>query len=174
MQFITITKTWTIPHGGGGPGDAIVAVSKKLIPFLPGVQIIKDASGKFNSVLPEKSIGSFHRHWGNFSHKVRAYSYLLRLGKVGVPKMSSVAVLASRYLFERLKSHFPTLPEKSEQTPRMHEFILTLSNEDFLRLEKIGIPKSKAIPQVGKLFRLWISRTYRCISRNFWSYDRTN
>ena len=145
-------KTWTIPHGGGGPGDAIVAVSKKLIPFLPGFQIIKDASGEFNSVLPEKSIGSFHRHWGNFSHKVRAYSYLLRLGKVGVPKMSSVAVLASRYLFERLKSHFPTLPEKSEQTPRMHEFILTLSNEDFLRLEKIGIPKSKAIPQVGKLF----------------------
>ena len=66
--------------------------------------------------------------------------------------MSSIAVLASRYLFERLKSHFPTLPEKSEQTPRMHEFILTLSNEDFLRLEKIGIPKSKAIPQVGKLF----------------------
>ena len=74
-------KTWTIPHGGGGPGDAIVAVSEKLIPFLPGAQIIKDASGEFNSVLPEKSIGSFHRYWGNFSHKVRAYSYLLRLGK---------------------------------------------------------------------------------------------
>ena len=88
-------KTWTIPHGGGGPGDAIVAVSKKLIPFLPGVQIIKDASGEFNSVLPEKSIGSFHRHWGNFSHKVRAYSYLLRLGKVGVPKISGNATVGA-------------------------------------------------------------------------------
>ena len=85
-------KTWTIPHGGGGPGDAIVAVSERLKDFLPGHQIEKRA-GKFVAVKAARSIGSFHRHWGNFAHKVRAYAYLLRLGGEGVRRMSAVAVL---------------------------------------------------------------------------------
>ena len=145
-------KTWTIPHGGGGPGDAIVAVSEKLTDFLPGKQIYKDDEGIFRSRKPKFSIGSFHRHWGNFGHKVRAYSYLLRLGKEGVPRMSSTAVLSSRYLLSKLEDHYPALPACGGNSPRMHEFILTLSEEDFDRLEKAGIPKSQAIPQVGKLF----------------------
>ncbi|MBT3666808.1 MAG: aminomethyl-transferring glycine dehydrogenase subunit GcvPB [Opitutae bacterium] len=145
-------KTWTIPHGGGGPGDAIVAVSEKLIDFLPGSQIIKDSDGSFRSKKPIKSIGSFHRNWGNFAHKVRAYSYLVRLGKEGVPRMSEIAVLSARYLYEKLKDYFPTLPSNAGLIPRMHEFILTLSDEDFLCLDKVGISKSQAIPQVGKLF----------------------
>ncbi len=145
-------KTWTIPHGGGGPGDAIVAVSERLVDFLPGKQIYKDDNGLFRSRKPKFSIGSFHRHWGNFGHKVRAFSYLLRLGKEGVPRMASTAVLSSRYLFAKLSKSFPTLPACEGQSPRMHEFILTLSDEDFAGLEKAGIPKAKAIPQVGKLF----------------------
>ena len=145
-------KTWTIPHGGGGPGDAIVAVSEKLIDFLPGSQIIRNTDGSFSSEKTSRSIGSFHRNWGNFGHKVRAYSYLLRLGKQGVPKMSSIAVLASQYLYSKLKNYFPTLPGNTESIPRMHEFILTLSDEDFANLELVGISKGQAIPQVGKLF----------------------
>ena len=145
-------KTWTIPHGGGGPGDAIVAVSERLVDFLPGKQIYKDDNGLFRSRKPKFSIGSFHRHWGNFGHKVRAFSYLLRLGKEGVPRMASTAVLSSRYLFAKLGKSFPTLPACEGRSPRMHEFILTLSDEDFARLEKAGVPKAKAIPQVGKLF----------------------
>jgi len=145
-------KTWTIPHGGGGPGDAIVAVSDCLVDFLPGRQIHKDEKGVFRSFVPPKSIGTFHRNWGNFGHKVRAYAYLLRLGREGVPRMSSVAVLSSRYLFDRLRSRYPTLPSRAGKVPRMHEFILTLSDDDFERLEKVGIAKSQAIPQVGKLF----------------------
>jgi glycine dehydrogenase len=145
-------KTWTIPHGGGGPGDAIVAVSEKLKDFLPGRQVYKNANGSFYSLCPSRSIGSFHRNWGNFGHKVRAYSYLLRLGNEGVPRMSAIAVLSARYLLDKLKNYFPTLPSEAESAPRMHEFILTLSKEDFYNLEKVGIPKSKAIPQVGKLF----------------------
>ena len=145
-------KTWTIPHGGGGPGDAIVAVSEKLVDFLPGKQIVLGVNGKFHAVTPVHSIGAFHRHWGNFAHKVRALSYLLRLGKEGVPRMSSIAVLSSRYLLEKLKKNYLTLPEFAEDSPRMHEFILTLSEDEFSHLEKSGIPKSQAIPQVGKLF----------------------
>jgi glycine dehydrogenase len=135
-------KTWTIPHGGGGPGDAIVAVSEKLVDFLPGSKIAKQQDGSFKSEIPPKSIGSFHRNWGNFGHKVRAYSYLLRLGNEGVPRMSSIAVLSARYLHARLKNYFPTLPANTSSVPRMHEFILTLSEEDFSNLEGVGIPKS--------------------------------
>ncbi len=143
-------KTWTIPHGGGGPGDAIVAVSDKLVDFLPGRQVEKLPDGTFRSFKTPKSIGSFHRHWGNFAHKIRAYAYLLRLGKEGIPKMSAMAVLSARYLFAKLRKEYPTLPQTDE--PRMHEFILTLEEEDFARIEAAGVPRALAISRVGKLF----------------------
>ena len=67
--------------------------------------------------------------------------------------MSSVAVLSARYLFEKLKGRYHTLPANAdEDSPRMHEFILTLSEDDFSNLEDHGIPKNQAIPQIGKLF----------------------
>ena len=144
-------KTWSIPHGGGGPGDAVVAVSKPLLAFLPGYQIVKDGE-QFIPVRPEKSIGSFHRHWGHFAHKVRCYTYLLRLGSAGIPKMSAVAVLSARYLFAKLAKAFPTLPQGAATTPRMHEFIITLTEADFDRLAAVGIPKAVAMAHVGKLF----------------------
>lgn len=144
-------KTWTIPHGGGGPGDAIVAVSERLADFLPGYQVQK-RDGRYTVQRPAHSIGSFHRHWGNFAHKVRCLTYLYSLGRAGVPRMSAMAVLASRYLFERLRGVYPSLPEGAESVPRMHEFILTLEDSDFERLEAAGVPKAKAVVRVGKLF----------------------
>lgn len=144
-------KTWTIPHGGGGPGDAIVAVSEKLLPYLPGYQIV-ESEGKYIPEKPAKSIGSFHRHWGNFAHKVRAYTYLVRLGKDGVRRMPAVAVLSARYCLDRLRKHYSILPARTDSSPRMHEFILTLHEEDFKRLEAFGIAKGLAIPRIGKLF----------------------
>ena len=114
--------------------------------------VFKKSDGSFGLNRPPKSIGNFHRHWGNFGHKVRAYTYLLRMGSAGIKRMSSVAVLSARYLLHRLKDHYETLPTTAIDSPRMHEFILTLSDEEFDFLEKSGIPKSRAIPQVGKLF----------------------
>ena len=144
-------KTWSIPHGGGGPGDAIVAVSQHLAEYLPGRQIEK-RGGRFIAVKPRRSIGSFHRHWGNFAHKVRCLSYLSRLGRKGIPRMSAVAVLSAVYLFKRLGEHYPALPEGAAEVPRMHEFILTLEPADFDRLEGAGVSKSEAMTRVGKLF----------------------
>lgn len=144
-------KTWTVPHGGGGPGDGIVAVSDKLVDFLPGYQIQKQGE-RFVPIRPRHSIGSFHRHWGNFAHKVRVYTYLQRLGREGVQRMSAMSVLASRYLYSQLKPHFPSLPVAANNVPRMHEFILTLADEDFKRIEAAGIPKASIIARVGKLF----------------------
>jgi glycine dehydrogenase len=144
-------KTWTIPHGGGGPGDAIVAVSQRLVDFLPGFQIERQGN-QFVPVKMPHSIGSFHRHWGNFAHKMRCYTYLLRLGRTGVRRMSAVAVLAARYLLHRLQPHYATLPTGTETTPRMHEFILTFSEEEFKFFESQGHPRANIIPSLGKLF----------------------
>jgi len=144
-------KTWSIPHGGGGPGDAFVAVSEKLIPFLPGVQIVKKGE-TFSAVKTEKCIGSFHRHHGNFGHKVRCMTYLMALGSDGIKRMSAIAVLSARYLFSRLKDRFEVLPAGNKLEKVMHEFILTLSPELFAKIEAAGVPKSLVISRVGKLF----------------------
>jgi glycine dehydrogenase len=144
-------KTWSIPHGGGGPGDAIVAVSDKLIDFLPGVQV-KLENGTYSTYMPKESIGSIHRHFGNFAHKVRAYAYLKALGADGIKRMSAIAVLSSRYLYEKLNTTYPVLPEGSLENTRMHEFILTLSDDSFEKLANAGVPKAQAIAKVGKLF----------------------
>ncbi len=145
-------KTWTIPHGGGGPGDGIVAVSHRLIDYLPGIQVTKDQSGSFAVTKAPKSIGSFHRHFGNFAHKVRAYTYIKSLGSIGTREMSAIAVLSARYLHEKLKSTFPSLPEGCDSEIRMHEFILTLTKDTFARIEAGGTPKAQSIAKVGKLF----------------------
>lgn len=144
-------KTWTIPHGGGGPGDAFVAVSEKLVDFLPGIQVVKEGD-RYKKVRPRKSIGSFHRHFGNFAHKVRCYTYVRALGREGVVRMAAVAVLSANYLYQALKKTYPTLPAGAEASPRMHEFILTLEKELFAKAEAVGLKKSDVIPRVGKLF----------------------
>ena len=144
-------KTWTIPHGGGGPGDAIVAVSERLLPYLPGFQIEKDGD-TYRPVKPPKSIGSFHRHWGNFAHKVRCYTYLLRLGREGVRRMSAMAVLSARYTQKQLDQDYALLPKGADAEPRMHEFILTLPDEDYAGLESVGLRKADSAMRIGKLF----------------------
>jgi glycine dehydrogenase len=144
-------KTWSIPHGGGGPGDAIVAVSERLVPFLPGYQVVKTEQG-YALERSLESIGSVHRHFGNVAHKIRAYTYLRALGREGVRRMSAMAVLAARYVHTRLKAHFPTLPKETVASPRMHEFIITLPAATFERLEAVGIHRNKAIGLFGKLF----------------------
>lgn len=144
-------KTWTIPHGGGGPGDGIVAVSHRLVDYLPGIQVVKKGE-TYDVVKAPKSIGTFHRHYGNFAHKIRAYTYIKALGGQGVREMSGVAVLAARYLYEKLKPTFPSLPEGCEQEVRMHEFILTITKDTFARIETGGTPKAQAIAKIGKLF----------------------
>ncbi len=144
-------KTWTVPHGGGGPGDGMVGVSARLLDFIPGVQVRREGD-RLVTFRAARSIGRFHRHWGNFAHKVRVLTYLRRLGREGVRRMSAVSVLAARYLFQRLRQTYPSLPAAAADIPRMHEFILTLSDEDFRRIEAAGIPRSAAIGRIGKLF----------------------
>ncbi len=144
-------KTWTIPHGGGGPGDAMVAVSEKLIDFLPGHQITLK-NNIYDIQKTKYSIGSFHRHFGNFAHKIRCYTYIKALGGEGIKKMSAIAVLSARYLYKKLETTYPYLPTAASNVPRMHEFIVTFSPDTFERIQKAGVPKALIIARVGKLF----------------------
>ena len=114
-------------------------------------QIVKEGE-RFVPVTPEQSMGSVHRHWGNFGHKIRAYTYLARLGREGVKRMSAMAVLSSRYVAKQLEETFPFLPPQAGDVPRMHEFIITLPEELFAKIEAVGIPRANIIPRVGKLF----------------------
>ena len=143
-------KTWSIPHGGGGPGDAIVAVSNTLRDYLPGKQIVLK-NHKYHLEIPKKSIGTFHPHFGNFAHKVRCYTYLKALGHKGIVSMSCVAVLSARYLLHKLEAYYPTLPSRKISSQRLHEFIITLPkdlNDKILE----NHTQSLIISQVGKLF----------------------
>lgn len=146
-----IHKTWSIPHGGGGPGDGFVAVSKKLVDYLPGHQIVRKEDS-FEPVRSKKSIGSFHRHWGNFNHKIRCLTYLKALGREGISRMSAVAVLCARYLSSQLMGSYEVVPSGSEETPRMHEFVMTFQKEIWDLAEKAGIQKTAVMPGLGKLF----------------------
>lgn len=144
-------KTWSIAHGGGGAGDAFVAVEKKLADYIPSY-IVEKSEGKFLLKTPSKSIGSLHAHFGNFPHKVRALAYIYKLGAKGVKAMSQTAVLASRYLYETLKTNWKTLPENCINQPRMHEFIIALCEDDFKAFESTGVTRQLATARTGKMF----------------------
>ena len=144
-------KTWTIPHGGGGPGDAMVAVSERLVAYLPGYQI-EQQGDVYRPYREGKCIGSFHRHWGNFAHKVRCYTYLLRLGHAGIRRMSAMAVLSARYVQQQLVDEYALMPTGADAVPRMHEFIVTLKEADYAQLESVGLRKADSAPRIGKLF----------------------
>ena len=126
-------------------------MSEKLLDYLPG-EVVCRRGTRYTLELPVRSIGPFHRHFGNFAHKVRCYAYLAALGDEGTRLMSGVATLAARYLYHQLKGVFPILPVNTEGVPRMHEFILTLSKAMFDNAMGMGIARFQVIPRVGKLF----------------------
>ncbi len=146
-----IHKTWAVAHGGGGPGDGFVAVAKKLSDYIPSYRVVRRGE-KYFLEKPKKSVGSFHRNFGNFANKVRALAYIWRLGNAGVRRMSASAVLASRYLFEKLGKDWEILPKETRSVPRMHEFIITPPDDVFEALEKAGVSRRDAVARIGKMF----------------------
>ena len=104
MHFNT-HKTFSTPHGGGGPGAGPVAVSDALVPFLPGPRVLRDADGSFRLERPgerQQSIGRVRSYQGSVGVLVRAYAYLLAHGGSGLEQVSEDAVLAANYLRRRV------------------------------------------------------------------------
>jgi len=94
-------KTFTQPHGGGGPGAGAVMVSQRLVDFLPN-PIVTKTNSKFNFTKPIKSIGKMGAFHGNFGALVRAYAYIRTLGKEGISSISEDAVINANYLRTKL------------------------------------------------------------------------
>ena len=119
VMHLNLHKTFSTPHGGGGPGAGPVAVKSFLEPYLPNPKIEK----KDNYVLTkhEKSIGKVKAFYGNFNVMVKAYSYIKALGFNGLKQVAENAVLNANYLKEKLKQHYK-LPYDGICK---HEFVLS-------------------------------------------------
>ena len=114
-------KTLSTPHGGGGPGGGAVAVSERLVDFLPVPRVVKRRNRyALDSNYPH-SIGSVHSFYGNVLVAVRAYAYVLQLGDEGLRAVSDNAVLNANYLQERLKRTYVLPYDRLCK----HEFVLT-------------------------------------------------
>ncbi len=107
IMHINLHKTFATPHGGGGPGAGPVGVAEKLLPYLPISRVVKDRNGMFRLNYDEPdSIGYMASFYGNFGVIVKAFAYILFLGKTGLQDVSDHAVLNANYVMARLKKYF--------------------------------------------------------------------
>lgn len=113
-------KTFSTPHGGGGPGAGPIVVSEELAPFLPG-PIVQKQDDRYTFVLPELSIGRIRSFYGNFLVYVKAYAYILSHGSQGLREVSETAVLHANYMMQRLKDVYYLPVERYCK----HEFVLS-------------------------------------------------
>jgi glycine dehydrogenase subunit 2 len=107
IMHINLHKTFATPHGGGGPGAGPVGVVQKLVDFLPVSIVVKRNDGTFALEYDRpKSIGYIAPFYGNFAIILRAYVYILMLGKEGLKAVSENAVLNANYIKEKLKDYY--------------------------------------------------------------------
>ena len=114
-------KTFTTPHGGGGPGAGPVGVKSHLEPFLPAPVVVKDGDAYALDWKRPKSIGKLQAFWGNVGMLVRAYTYIRTMGADGLRSVSDNAVLNANYVMKRLEADY----DVSVPGPCMHECVLS-------------------------------------------------
>lgn len=120
VVHFNLHKTFSTPHGGGGPGAGPIVVSEKLAPFLPGPVVEKDGD-EYRLVMPEHSIGRVRSFYGNFLVYAKAYAYILSHGPQGLREVSETAVLNANYMMNRLKDLYKLPYDRT----CMHEFVLS-------------------------------------------------
>ncbi len=127
IVHFNLHKTFTQPHGGGGPGAGPIAVSDRIEPFLPRPQVVRHEDGRFDLDFDRpKSIGRLRGFQGNYGVFVRSYAYILSLGAEGLQEASETAVLNANYLLAKLNQLGVTkyLPAAYDRVC-MHEFVLS-------------------------------------------------
>ncbi len=124
VVHLNLHKTFSTPHGGGGPGAGPVGCKKILEPFLPKPRIIRENDAYALDFDMPLSIGKVKSFYGNFGVCVRAYAYILSLGAEGLKAASEAAVLNANYVMHRLKDTF----QIATQGNCMHEFVLSTEN----------------------------------------------
>ncbi|MGA4719447.1 aminomethyl-transferring glycine dehydrogenase subunit GcvPB [Fictibacillus nanhaiensis] len=137
VVHLNLHKTFTGPHGGGGPGSGPVGVKEDLIPFLPKPVLVKeDDLYKFEYDRPQ-SIGRVKPFYGNFGINVRAFTYIMTMGPDGLHQVSENAVLNANYMMRRLEPHFD-LPFTQHCK---HEFVLSGRRQKKLGVRTLDIAK---------------------------------
>ena len=120
VMHINLHKTFSTPHGGGGPGAGPVGVRKGLEDFLPLPRVVKNTDGTFSVICEnDKSLGSVTPTFGNFAVQVKALAYILSLGQQGLKEVGKLSVLNANYIKEKLKDYYE-LPLKGVCK---HEFV---------------------------------------------------
>ena len=141
VLHFNLHKTFTTPHGGGGPGSGPVGVTENLTPFLPGPIAAKDIDG-YKLMLPEQSIGRMKAFYGNYGVFIRAYTYIRMMGPDGLRAASEMAVLNANYLKAKVAPHFPVAVERT----CMHEFV---SHGDVPGTDVITLDVAKRLIDLG-------------------------
>lgn len=137
VVHLNIHKTFSTPHGGGGPGSGTVGVKRHLAEFLPTPIVIKNKHEfELNYDLPN-SIGSVKGFYGNFGVLVKAYTYILMMGAEGLTKASKTAVLNANYLQNKLKKYYK-LPL---DIICKHEFVLEGISDKLSELSTLDVAK---------------------------------
>jgi len=134
---LNLHKTFSTPHGGGGPGAGPVAVKRDLEPFLPTPRLRQEGGTWRLDYERSDSIGRLRAFYGNFGMLVRAYAYIRALGGNGLAEASRLAILAANYVRKRLEPHFPSATPE----PSMHECVLTHDLEKRADVSTLDIAK---------------------------------
>jgi glycine dehydrogenase subunit 2 len=121
VVHFNLHKTFSTPHGGGGPGAGPIGVKTPLIPYLPTPTIERDGTRYVFDHQRPQSIGRLHSFYGNFGILVRAYTYLRRLGAEGVAEVSCHAILNANYVRARLAATYDVAHNRA----CMHECVLS-------------------------------------------------
>lgn len=137
VVHLNLHKTFSTPHGGGGPGSGPVGVKKDLIEFLPVPVVEREEDRYFLNYDYPNSIGKVKDFYGHFNVLVKTYSYILTMGKDGIKRASEVAVLNSNYLMSQLKEDY-YLPI---DTIYKHEFVLGGLKDENLEVKTLDIAK---------------------------------
>lgn len=127
IVHFNLHKTFSTPHGGGGPGAGPVGVKEKLVPYMPVPTVEYDAEKKlyYLDYNRPKSVGKLKGFFGSFGVIVKAYSYILSLGAEGLKEVAEVSVLNANYLAKKIKEiRGFSLPYASDK-PRKHECVIS-------------------------------------------------
>ncbi|MCB1032235.1 MAG: aminomethyl-transferring glycine dehydrogenase subunit GcvPB [Acidobacteria bacterium] len=137
VLHLNLHKTFTTPHGGGGPGAGPVAVAQELVPFLPAPLIERGADGFFLDADRPDSIGRVRSFNGQFGMLVRALAYIVGMGGEGLAKIAENAVLNANYIRKGLEGSYH-LPY---HTPTLHEVVFTDKRQSAFGVTTLDIAK---------------------------------
>jgi glycine dehydrogenase subunit 2 len=139
VMHVNLHKTFATPHGSGGPGSGPVGVCEKLVPYLPVSKVVKRSDGTYALDYTQKeSIGYIAPFYGNFGIILRAYAYLVTLGREGLVRVSENAVLSANYIRVKLTPYF------DQQYPGycMHECVFSATRQAEKGVHALDIAKA--------------------------------